>query len=215
MDFISIHNILFTILGYQVSWIELIGVITGLMSVVYAVRANILTWPVSILNAVAFFILFYQVNLYSDMFLQVYFFVISIIGWMTWKRKSNKNEIAIMCWIERLFVMILLIVCFIIVGFFISNIHIILPKYFVQPAAYPFLDSFVLVASIIAVTLMAMKRLESWILWIIIDCVCVFLYLAKGVLFMSIEYAIFLGLAISGLISWIKFYTNGKRISNR
>lgn len=215
MDFISVYNILFTILGYQVSLIELIGVITGLMSVFYAVKANVLTWSTGIVNAVAFFILFYQISLYSDMFLQVYFFIISIIGWIKWHKKENDKAISTIDFKRRTFTTIVILAGSLIVAVFMSNIHLILPDLFKQPAAFPFLDSFVLVASIVAVTLMALRKIESWVLWILIDITCVIIYFLKGILFMSIEYGIFLGLATSGLITWVKFYKNEKRVSNR
>jgi len=80
MYWLSIENICCTLLGYSLSYVELVGTVTGLVSVWLAARANILTWPVGIINVLAFFILFYQVRLYSDMALQVYFLATTIYG---------------------------------------------------------------------------------------------------------------------------------------
>ena len=63
MDFFNINHIAFQLLGYQISYIELIGTLFGLISVYYASKANVLTWPTGILNEIALFILFYQVKI--------------------------------------------------------------------------------------------------------------------------------------------------------
>ena len=76
MHFFDIASAAFTVIGYPISYVELIGTLFGLISVYFASRANILTWSTGIVNEVFLFILFFQVHLYADMFLQVYFFVL-------------------------------------------------------------------------------------------------------------------------------------------
>ena len=80
----DINYVLVQIGDYPLSLIEFLGTLTGLISVWLASRGNILTWPTGLLNVIAFFALFYQVRLYSDMVLQVYFFGMSIYGWWFW-----------------------------------------------------------------------------------------------------------------------------------
>jgi len=215
MDIISIHNVLFEVLGYQVSLIELIGTITGLICVWYSVRANVLTWPIGIINAAAFLILFYQVNLYSDMFLQVWFIIIGIYGWINWSKKDAKKTISRLDKNQITLVLFLVTAGTIFIGSYMSHIHEMLPQFFSQPAAYPYFDAFTTTASIIAVVLMAQKKIETWVLWISVDIVCIVLYILKGILFMSVEYFLFSMLATSGLITWIKFLKNEKRTSIR
>lgn len=79
-----------------------------------------------------------------------------------------------------------------------------MPAYFPLPTTYPYADSFVMVASMLATFLLAKKRIETWILWIVVDVVSVVLYLIKGVYFLSLEYVVFLGLATYGLLQWRK-----------
>jgi nicotinamide mononucleotide transporter len=93
-------------------------------------------------------------------------------------------------------------------GFLFSNIHLYLPEYFKVKADYPFIDSFVMVSSIVATVLLAKKKFENWYLWIAVDLVCVVLYFKKGVYFLSLEYFIFLGLASYGLYHWKKQLSN-------
>lgn len=214
---LSISDILITIYGYPLSYIEFVGTLTGLFSVWFAARSNILTWPVGLINVACFFIIFFQVHLYSDMFLQAYFFIMSIYGWMVWadKKQDDIISIEILTQYRRVLLTIVIILSTIIIGIFVKNIHTILPSIFTSPASYPFIDTFVAVLSIVATVLLARKKLENWALWLIADVISVGLYAKKGVLFISIEYGIFLCLATWGLLSWLKLFANEKRTSLR
>src|SRR4051794_32655767 len=88
MQFFQIENIAFHVMGYPLSYIELIGTLFGLISVYYASKADILTWPTGIINEVFLFVLFYQVQLYADMFLQIYFLIVTVFGWYKWKSNT-------------------------------------------------------------------------------------------------------------------------------
>ena len=139
------------------------------------------------------------------MFLQVYFFVVAIYGWFTWtyhkkestevQRSSNKSLLIIVGSILLLSALM---------GYFMKNIHLTLPDYFSQAASFPYLDSFIAVASIFANIMMARRIIENWVLWIIIDVVAVYVYLQKGILFISLLYAIYCFLAWNGYLSWKK-----------
>lgn len=200
MDIISINNTILTLFGYDVSLIELIGVLTGLISVLYAVKSNVLTWTLGIINALSFMIIFYQINLYSSMLLQVYFIIISFIGIFKWRDQenlkitNNKNNGMLFCYIILSSFLFYHLVCY---------LPEMIPNIFTM-AKYPLIDSFVTITSIFAVSLMANKKIESWVLWILVDIISIFLYLSQGVLFLSIEYLIFLILAIIGYKTWKK-----------
>ncbi len=209
MHFFDISNTAFTVMGYPISYVELVGTLFGLISVYFASRANILTWSTGIVNEVFLFILFFQVHLYADMFLQVYFFVVTIYGWYNWNTTTVENKIAAISSNARWLTLILVIAGSAVSGFLIKNIHLYLPNYFKIAAAFPFTDSFVMVLSIIATVLLAKKKIENWHLWILVDAVCVILYFKKGVYFLSLEYLIFLGLASYGLFNWKKQLING------
>lgn len=209
MAFFDISNIAFEIIGYQISYVELIGTLFGLLSVYFASRANILTWATGIINELFLFILFFQVQLYADTFLQVYFFVVTLYGWYNWKQKTKQNNIASTDFKAKLWIASAIIMGTIIAGFLFANIHLYLPQYFKTEASFPFADSFVMVLSIIATILLAQKKIETWYLWILIDIVCIFLFFKKGVAFLALEYLVFLGLATYGLLNWKKQLDNG------
>lgn len=209
MHFFEIENITFTILGYPISYVELIGTVFGLISVWFASKANILTWGTGIVNEVFLFILFFQVRLYADMFLQAYFFVVTIYGWYNWNTATVENKVGVTSAKGRWLIAALVVAGSLLSGFLIKNIHLYLPAYFPVEAAYPFTDSLVMVLSIIATVLLAQKKIENWYLWILVDAICVVLYFRKGVYFLSLEYLIFLGLAAYGWYNWKKQLANG------
>lgn len=208
MNFFEIKNVAFQIWDYPISYVELIGTLFGLISVYFASRANILTWGTGIVNEVFLFILFFQVQLYADMFLQIYFFIVTLYGWYNWKSKTDESKISETSFRNKIFLTVTILIGTLISGFLFTNIHLYLPTYFKIQAAYPFTDSFVMVSSIIATILLAKKKIENWHLWIAIDLVCVVLYFKKGVYFLSLEYFIFLGLASYGLYHWKKQLSN-------
>lgn len=209
MHFFDIQNSAFEIGGYSLSYVELIGTLFGFISVYFASRANILTWGTGVINEVFLFILFFQVQLYADMFLQVYFFIITLYGWNQWKRKKQPEQISFLIKKQRILLVLALLVGTLLFGFFFSNLHTYLPSYFKIKAAFPFIDSFVMMASILATILLARKKMENWYLWILIDFVCVILYFVKGIYFLSIEYGLFLILANYGFFHWKKISANG------
>ena len=92
LDFFNVSVTFFRVFGYNISYIEFTGTIFGLISVWLATKANIYTWPTGIVNQAAFFLLFYQVQLYADMFLQVYFTYVCIYGWIFWRSKKKTPE---------------------------------------------------------------------------------------------------------------------------
>ena len=207
MFFFDLDEVLFTIWDYPMSFIELFGTLTGLITVWLAARNNIYTWPVGLINVSSFFIIFWQVQLYADMFLQIYFFAMSIYGWIFWYRQKDKIEkIRILNLGHILIAAGAMAIAIYLLGLLISNIHIFYPKAFSKPAAYPYWDAFTTVLSIVASVWMARRIIESWILWILVDIVAIALYFLKGIKLVSIEYIIFLLMSTYGLIIWIVEY---------
>ncbi|MEP6676817.1 MAG: nicotinamide riboside transporter PnuC [Ferruginibacter sp.] len=214
MNIFDINNILTTIFGYPLSYVEFIGTVLGLASVWFAAKQNILTWTTGLINIICFFAIFYQVHLYSDMFLQIYFFIVSIYGWLAWRNLQKVHKpISFLSLNKRILFVFVIAGTTILVGFFVKNIHLIFPKIFKQPASFPFIDTFIGIASIIATVFLAKRILENWILWIIVDIICVFVYMKKNILFISVEYGIFFLLASYGLLLWIKSIKNGNGLS--
>lgn len=206
-SFFSIQHIFFTALGYSVSYVEFIGTLTGLWCVWLAARDHILTWPVGLVNVSCFFILFWQLQLYADMFLQVYFFATGVYGWMFWYRKQPENEpVYALQFRQRLGLGLAALVLSGITGYIISRLHLWWPGIFEHPAAYPYTDSLVAVLSVMANILLAKRIWENWLLWVMVDVVATVIYFMKDVKFLGIEYFILLIIATMGLLKWLKTY---------
>lgn len=212
LQLFNVNTTFFTIFNYPMSYIEFFGTIFNLFCVWLIMRKNILSWPVGLIGVVLFGSLFYQLNLYADLFEQWYYFVTGIIGWVAWakakKPKQEKEEIVV----ERNSVNVNLlwvagIALFTVIGAWaMARIHLWLPQFFPEPASLPLLDVWTTVMSFAAQIMLIQKRLENWILWIVVDVIAIGLYWYKGVPFVAVLYAILLILATSGLVTWYKTY---------
>ncbi|MEP2668426.1 MAG: nicotinamide riboside transporter PnuC [Cyclobacteriaceae bacterium] len=195
------------------SYLEFFGTVAGGIAVWLAARANIWSWPIGLINVTLFFFLFFQVQLYPDMFLQVFFFITNIMGWWRWahprpEEEDKKHELRISFMpIKQLMLFSFIgVLGTLLMGAFASRLHELFPIVFNQPSAFPYLDSFVTVMSIVATYLMIQKKVECWVIWIVVDVVATGLYFAKGIKFVGIEYLLFCFLAAFGLWKWMKEY---------
>lgn len=204
MNFFDINTIAITVIGYPISYIELIGTVFGLFATIYASRAHVFTWISALISSVFLLMLFYQVQLYANLLLQIYFISISIYGWLKWNSRADDNKITTMSHKNRIFMALEIIVFSGIAGLLISKIHLMLPEVFPEKSAYPYADAFILVTSVVANFLLAKKKIENWYLWIVNDLVCVVLFFQQGIYFLMIEYVIFLGIALYGISHWKK-----------
>lgn len=203
-ELFSINHTLFEFLGYNMNLLELLAALTGLAAVWLAARGNIITWPFAMVNAVLFFILFYQVNLYSGMMLQLFYFSNAIYGWVNWKKDSSgeKKPVTLLKHKQRVLWLAAVFAATVLLAFFMKRIHLIFPDYFPVKATFVYTDAIITVLSIAASVLLARLKLENWILWILIDVVCVAMYAMRGVMLVSIQYAIFFIMASYGFIEW-------------
>jgi nicotinamide mononucleotide transporter len=206
VDLINVNFIIFNVWGHSISLIEFIGTLFGLLSVCLATRLNMVTWSTGIINHIAFLLFFYQVQLYLDMLLQVYFTILCIYGWIHWKICSAGRSRVVMMLGERqrLIWMVSTGVIVVVWGTLTAHIHTFLPEIFPQAVTCPYMDAFTAVGSIIACFLMARKIVEAWILWVLVDIVSIVFYAMNGVYFITTEYGIFLAVASYGLYGWIK-----------
>ena len=220
MHFFDIENIFFNVLGYQMSYLEFFGTISGGVAVWLSARANIWSWGIGTVNVVLLFFLFFQIRLYPDMFLQVFFLITNLIGWWRWahpapEEEDQKHELKVSFMNRRDLIMVFVgsLIGTLALGMFAEKLNQIFPAIFKEPTSYPYADSFVLVTSIFATFLMIQKKIESWIIWIAVDVVATVLYFSKDVKFLGLEYLIFCFIAAYGLYNWIHEYDSYKKAS--
>ena len=199
----------FTVLNYTVSYFELISTLTGLLAVFLNARGKIINWFLGIISVLTAAILFYNAQLYADLFLQIYFVATNIYGWYLWRKNRIENiflDVVYLNKFERKNWVISISLAYLVLLLFIRNVHILLPYYFPIPAAYPIVDSFIWVISMAGNALSAKKKIESWYLWILVDTLAPVVYYLKDLKFIGLEYLIFLGIAVYGLIEWRRMF---------
>jgi nicotinamide mononucleotide transporter len=219
-SFFDTNNIFFTVLNYPMSHLEFWGTILSVIAVSLAAKENIWSWGIGMASVFLYFFLFYQVQLYPDMFLQVFFFMTNAIGWWTWANPSyefeNQNKELKITRIENdklLIIIALGLVGTLIMGYSAQNLSVWLPKLFSKPSAFPYLDSFTTVLSVMTTFLMIRKKVECWWLWLAIDIISTYIYWQKGVKFVSIIYFVYCFIALFGAINWTKEYRNSQNIN--
>ena len=180
--------------------LEVIAAVFGAIAVYLSARENVWSWPTAIVNVALYTIVFFQSRLYADMGLQVVYLVLSVYGWYNWLHGGvQRTELHV----SRATLRTLLITTvFVVVGSYILG-SLLATR---TNAALPYLDSALTVASLAAQWMMTRKILENWIIWIVLDVIYVPMFLSRGLFATSVLYAIFLVLAILGLITWRRSY---------
>ncbi|MCW6032027.1 nicotinamide riboside transporter PnuC [Pantoea sp. JK] len=227
MDFFSTQNILVHIPlgvgGYDLSWIEAVGTIAGLLCIWLASLEKIINYFFGLINVTLFAVIFFQIQLYASLLLQLFFFVANVYGWYAWSRQTANNETELRIrWLSRskalgwgaaCVVAIALMTVYIdpvfafltktAVGIMQSlGLNVAMPQ--LQPDAFPFWDSCMMVLSIVAMILMTRKYVENWLLWVVINVISVMIFARQGVYAMSLEYVILTLIALNGSRLWMQ-----------
>jgi nicotinamide mononucleotide transporter len=215
MSLFDLKNIAFTVLNYSMSWVELIATIAGIIAVWLSAKEHIISWPVGIINIIFSFFLFFKIGFYSDAFLQIFFFVTNVYGWYLWsKRDVNTAEkvikVSFLPRKQQFLTAVCIIIATLAFGSVVNSLHEWYPSVFPVEAAFPFADSLVMMMSIAGNILLMSKKIESWILWVLVDIIAPILYFQKGIYLITIEYVVFLTLASFALWNWLNIYKNQK-----
>lgn len=227
MDFFSTQNILVHIPigagGYDLSWIEAVGTLAGLLCIWLASLEKIVNYAFGLINVTLFAIIFFQIQLYASLLLQLFFFVANIYGWHAWSRQNSQQEAELQIrWLPLPKAIAWLVACVVAIGLmtiYINPVFAFLTRVAVsamsglglnvtmpalQPDAFPFWDSCMMVLSIAAMVLMTRKYVENWLLWVIINVISVVIFALQGVYAMSLEYLLLTFIALNGSRMWIK-----------
>tara|TARA_A100001011_G_scaffold91679_1_gene96321 strand:- start:417 stop:1049 length:633 start_codon:yes stop_codon:yes gene_type:complete len=188
--------------GYAIADIvlEVLGVLFGLISVWYAKKNNIWVYPTGMISTAIFVYLLLKWSLLGDMLINGYFFVMSAYGWYYWTRKKEEvyvNPISTTVRKEYITSAALFIGSL----FFVYWIYVLFDKWNDWTA---YVDTFTTAIFFVGMWLMARRKIENWIFWIIGDFISIPLYFYKGLTLTSIQYIIFTVIAIYGYRSWKK-----------
>ena len=179
--------------------LEIIAVVFGLLSVWYSKNNNILVFPTGMISTTIFIYLLYKWVLLGDMMINAYYFVMSIYGWFIWTRKenntvttitrmnSNEKKIGVLIFLSSLM--------------FVYLVYVYFDKW---GTITSYIDNLTTAIFFVGMWLMAKRKIENWIFWIIADIISIPLYFYKGLTFTSLQYLIFTFIAIAGYYSWKK-----------
>jgi len=187
--------ILFTAWNYPVTILELAAVIASLIGVWLGTSGARFTWPWWVTSAILYGLLFLQYDLIASAALQLVFIAGGIWGWFGWgksgaKPESLKNK-------ERVIWLLALVVSWILLAPALASIG----------AAGTWLDSFILLGSLIAQILMVREKFEAWPIWFVVNIVATIHYARQGLWFTSLLYVVF---TIVALVGWRKWQIKAK-----
>ncbi len=188
----------------MISWtgqqyIEILGVVFSLLYLFFSIRQNILLWPMGIISALLYMVVFFHSGFYADMGLNGYYFFISIYGWILWKRGGERTETSLPVTRIRLrpaaILALITVAAFFGIGFVLDHF---------TDSTIPYWDAFTTAISFTATWMLARKILEHWILWIIVDAVSMGLYLYRGLYPTLVLFAVYTVMAVIGYMQWKK-----------
>jgi nicotinamide mononucleotide transporter len=191
-----VSTILFTAWGYDVSILEFISALTSFIGVWLGTTGKRITWPWWAISSALYMLFFYDAKLYASSILQIIFIVAAIWGWFDWAPTgvvtgyiNNRHR---MYWA---------------VGTIVS-VSALTPILSRIGAAATWSDAFLLIGSLVAQILMVYGKVESWVLWLIVDAAGTIEYAYLGYWFTALLYAIFTAIAVIGWKRWYDTRSN-------
>ena len=216
INLFSINNIFVNVFGYPLSYLEAVAVVACVAGIWLAAKGKVLNFFFGFISTSLYFVFFYQAHLYSSMALQLMFIAFNVYGYFQWTRPKQgqanaDDELKVTATSGRakLISVVVIVTGTLLWGYIMANPPAIIASEFAD-AKFPYIDSFVMVASIVAQYLLAKKKFENWIIWIVVDVVATGLYAASGATFTAILYAVLVLIASQGLYDWHKMYKNNK-----
>ena len=166
--------------------LEVFAVIFGFISVWYSKNNNVLVFPTGLINTSIFVYLLFKWELLGDMLINAYYFIISIYGWYYWTRKSKKQNYTPITFLNSKDIKVVLIIA-LSSAIFVSLMYSYFDKW---SGVVSYIDILTTSIFFMGMWLMARRKIESWIFWIVGDVISVPLYFYKGLTFTSFQYYI-------------------------
>lgn len=179
--------------------IEIIAVATGLLSVWYSKKINVLVFPIGIISVLLYVFIFIKNGLFANAVINFLYFVISVFGWWNWKRqkandkrlKAKELSVTFLNTRQRLLTLAIVIVLLVISKIFTTD----------TPT---FLDYFTGVLGLGGMLFTALKKVENWVLYLLCDIILIPLCIVNGLYLTVLQYLIYAIIAVMGCISWSK-----------
>lgn len=185
------------------NWIEAIAALLGILSVWYARKENILVFPFGIANVVIYIYICFAARLYANAGINAVYLISNIFGWYMWSRTGDDNgtlQISRNSLLQNTLSWVAVALIYLSVFFLLRRVNSDDNAYL--QSWLPWIDAFNTSFFLVATLLMAIKKLENWQFWIIGNIISIPIYASQGLYFTSIQYSVFLMLAILGWKEW-------------
>ena len=179
--------------------LEVVAVFFGIASVLYAKKENIWVFPTGIISTVLYVYICYQFTLYGDLVINLYYTLMSLYGWYVWNHKTSGQSIEITK--SDPLDMLKALGIFISTAAFVVGVYLYYNRF---DRLTDYFDTFTSGIFFAGMWLMAHKKIEHWMFWILGNLISIPLYFVKGLGFSGLQFTIFLVLAIQGYIEWKK-----------
>ena len=182
-----------------ISPLEAVAVAFGVLYLVLAIRQNIACWYAAFLSSVLSVALMFEARLYQESGLQVFYAAMAVYGWLQWRAGAagpNRvtRELPISVWPLRAHAAAIggTLTASAAAGWVFTH----------TAAAYPYLDSFVTIASLVTTYMVAKKILENWVYWLVIDSLSLYVYVMRGLPLYAALFVVYLVLIVIGFARW-------------
>jgi nicotinamide mononucleotide transporter len=189
------------------SLLELTEVVFAIAYLVLAVKESILCWYAAGISTLIFLVIFWDVNLYMESGLQIYYFVMAAFGWYQWRGANDNSvnlQVSIWSMQQHLEALALIGLLTFTSGYLLNS---------GTDAQLPYLDSFTTWASVVTTFMVVRKVLENWIYWLVIDAVSIYLYMDRGLYFTSMLFILYIVIIFFGWVSWSKSYKQSMKLA--
>ena len=180
--------------------LEIIAVAFGFLSVWFSKQNKIWVFPTGMISTSIFVYLLLKWSLLGDMMINGYYFIMSVYGWYVWTRKIDDTQVTPISKINFKEKKISVAIFFATLLF----VFIIYKTFDKWSDWVAYADTITTAIFFVGMWLMAKRKIENWIFWIIGDIISVPLYLYKGFTFTSFQYLGFTFIAIFGYLAWKK-----------
>jgi nicotinamide mononucleotide transporter len=184
----------------QSTGLELVAVLLAVAYLLLAVREDPRCWYAAFASTLIFLVLFWQVKLYMESVLQIYYLGMAVYGWYQW-RQPNDGQMATLIqtwpWSRHVLVIIAVASFSLLSGFLLESY---------TDAQSPYLDAFTTWASIVTTYMVTRKVLENWAYWLLIDGVSIYLYLDRALYFTGLLFAVYIVIIFFGWYRWQQRY---------
>ena len=205
MDWNSVWVIIAEFVQYN--WLEATAAALGIASVWYARRENILVYPTGIVSVLIYVYICFFARLYADAGINSFYFLMSVYGWYNWTRVTSGEATLPISVNTKLQQWVGILLTFVSYFVIIGLIWLFNREDTVYMQSWvPWVDAFTTSIFLVGMLLMARKKVENWVYWIIGDVVSIPVYYFKDLKFTSFQYIVFLILAIMAYIEWRKRY---------